>query len=232
MDGSVLAAWAGAAASLIGTGLTVWWPWHNRPQADWTLLEHATDSEEPISTTVPGLSDWLSSLKKDEPDSICSLYNSGDGDAYEVTVDGIGCKAYFLLLRAIGSSTEFTTPSSIAQFKAADRAYIIVRADEEADVIAIRLHWTKQPTHLARRVFRSYTLHGSLPEQPRHPIPEPRRHFPTLARYRFEHSKLGLWLFAPSRLSQLSRTLTVSPATESSRSDPNQQESATEQRKD
>jgi len=45
MDGSVLAAWAGAAASLFGAGLTVWWPWHNRPQADWTLLEHSTNPE-------------------------------------------------------------------------------------------------------------------------------------------------------------------------------------------
>ena len=53
MDGSVLAAWAGAAASLFGAGLTVWWPWHNRPQADWTLLEHSTNPELPISSTVP-----------------------------------------------------------------------------------------------------------------------------------------------------------------------------------
>ena len=52
MDGSVLAAWAGAAASLFGAGLTVWWPWHNRPQADWTLLEHSTNPELPISSTV------------------------------------------------------------------------------------------------------------------------------------------------------------------------------------
>lgn len=126
MDGSVLAAWAGAAASLFGAGLTVWWPWHNRPQADWTLLEHSTNPELPISSTVPGFSDWLESRDEAEPDSVCSVYNSGDGDAYDVSIEGIGCKAYFLLLRPIGDNTEFMTPSSIAQFKAADRAYIII----------------------------------------------------------------------------------------------------------
>ena len=129
MDGSVLAAWAGAAASLFGAGLTVWWPWHNRPQADWTLLEHSTNPELPISSTVPGFSDWLESRDEAEPDSVCSVYNSGDGDAYDVSIEGIGCKAYFLLLRPIGDNTEFMTPSSIAQFKAADRAYIIMHAD-------------------------------------------------------------------------------------------------------
>ena len=219
MDGSVLAAWAGAAASLFGAGLTVWWPWHNRPQADWTLLEHSTNPELPISSTVPGFSDWLESRDEAEPDSVCSVYNSGDGDAYDVSIEGIGCKAYFLLLRPIGDNTEFMTPSSIAQFKAADRAYIIMHADEKADVIAIRLHWTKQPTHLMRRVFRSYSIHGSLPEQPRHPIPETRRHLPTLTRYRFEHSRLGLWLFAHPRLHPLSRTLDIPPTTGSNRSD-------------
>ena len=219
MDGSVLAAWAGAAPSLFGAGLTVWWPWHNRPQADWTLLEHSTNPELPISSTVPGFSDWLESRDEAEPDSVCSVYNSGDGDAYDVSTEGIGCKAYFLLLRPIGDNTEFMTPSSIAQFKAADRAYIIMHADEKADVIAIRLHWTKQPTHLMRRVFRSYSIHGSLPEQPRHPIPETRRHLPTLTRYRFEHSRLGLWLFAHPRLHPLSRTLDTPPTTGSNRSD-------------
>ena len=67
MDGSVLAAWAGAAASLFGAGLTVWWPWHNRPQADWTLLEHSTNPELPISSTVrssgsPGIHSRTSDL--------------------------------------------------------------------------------------------------------------------------------------------------------------------------
>jgi hypothetical protein len=94
-----------------------------------------------------------------------------------------------------------------------------MHADEKADVIAIRLHWTKQPTHLMRRVFRSYSIHGSLPEQPRHPIPETRRHLPTLTRYRFEHSRLGLWLFAHPRLHPLSRTLDTPPTTGSNRSD-------------
>ena len=94
MDGSVLAAWAGAAASLFGAGLTVWWPWHNRPQADWTLLEHSTNPELPISSTVPGFSDWLESRDEAEPDSVCSVYNSGDGDAYDVSIEGIGCKAF------------------------------------------------------------------------------------------------------------------------------------------
>ena len=127
MDGSVLAAWAGAAASLFGAGLTVWWPWHNRPQADWTLLEHSTNPELPISSTVPGFSDWLESRDEAEPDSVCSVYNSGDGDAYDVSIEGIGCKAYFLLLRPILAHHEEET---IRSSKTDNMVFVVHGHDE------------------------------------------------------------------------------------------------------
>ena len=44
-----------AVVSAIMAGITVWWPWHNRPQADWTLLKYSTHPDTPLSATVPGL---------------------------------------------------------------------------------------------------------------------------------------------------------------------------------
>lgn len=164
MDGSVIAAWVGAAASLIGAGLTVWWPWHNRPQADWTLLKHSTHPDFPISATVPGLTGWLERREEKEPDLICSVYNSGDGDAYDVQVEGIECEAYFLTVSEVAGDTEFMTPSKIAQFKASDRLYMIAHFNEDARIISIHLHWTQQPTRMQRRVFRAFALKGDLPE--------------------------------------------------------------------
>lgn len=222
MAGSVIAAWVGAAASLIGAGLTVWWPWHNRPQADWTLLKHSTHPDFPISATVPGLTGWLERREEKEPDLICSVYNSGDGDAYDVQVEGIECEAYFLTVSEVAGDTEFMTPSKIAQFKASDRLYMIAHFNEDARIISIHLHWTQQLTRMQRRVFRPFALKGDLPEQPRHPIREPKRHHPSMLRYRFEHSRLGLWLY--SKFPRWAwRTLVPRPASPTKQEEPSQE---------
>lgn len=109
-----------AVVSAIMAGITVWWPWHNRPQADWTLLKYSTHPDTPLSATVPGLDGWLERRGEREPDFICGIYNSGDGAAYDVEVEGGGCKAYFLQITDDGTNTKFLTPSQIAQVESTD----------------------------------------------------------------------------------------------------------------
>lgn len=199
MDGSVIASWAGALVSLAGVVVSVWWPWRNRPQADWTLLKHSTDPCIPLSATVPGLAGWLTCRGEKEPDFICGIYNSGDGAAYDVEVEGNGCTAYFLQITDDGTNTKYLTPSKIAQVKSTDELLLLGFRSNDADVIAVRLIWTKQPTRLRRRVSLTYAIEGSIPEQPRYPVPEKRGHYPTMLRWWFEHSRLGLWLHGKSR---------------------------------
>lgn len=199
MDGSVIASWAGALVSLAGVVVSVWWPWRNRPQADWTLLKHSTDPGIPLSATVPGLAGWLARRGEKEPDFICGIYNSGDGAAYDVEVEGNGCTAYFLQITDDGTNTKYLTPSKIAQVKSTDELLLLGFRSNDADVIAVRLIWTKQPTRLRRRVSLTYAIEGSIPEQPRYPVPEKRGHYPTMLRWWFEHSRLGLWLHGKSR---------------------------------
>lgn len=222
MDGSVIAAWAGAAASLIGAGLTVWWPWHNRPQADWTFVEHEADIGQPISSTIPGFTDLLEEREETEPDFIISLYNSGDGDAYDVKMTGIGCEAHFLTFEDVGKSRSIACTDVIAQFKTSEHVYLIIRTENDAPLIAIRLHWTKQPTRLRSRVFQTYTVRGQYPDQPKQPIPEKKQHFPSMLRYRFEHSRFGLWLY--SKFPRWAwRTLVPRPASPTKQEEPSQE---------
>lgn len=110
IDWSAWISTGSAVVSAVMAGITVWWPWHNRPQADWTLLRYSTHPDIPLSATVPGLDGWLKRRGEREPDFICGIYNSGDGAAYDVKVDSIGCKAYFLQITDDGTNTKFLTP--------------------------------------------------------------------------------------------------------------------------
>ncbi len=59
IDWSAWISTGSAVVSAVMAGITVWWPWHNRPQADWTLLRYSTHPDTPLSATVPGLDGWL-----------------------------------------------------------------------------------------------------------------------------------------------------------------------------
>ena len=211
IDWSAWISTGSAVVSAVMAGITVWWPWHNRPQADWTLLRYSTHPDTPLSATVPGLDGWLKRRGEREPDFICGIYNSGDGAAYDVKVDSIGCKAYFLQITDDGTNTKFLTPSQIAQVESTDELLLLGFRNDDADIIAIRLIWTAQPTRLRRRVSLTYAIEGSIPKQPRYPVPKKREHYPTLLRWRFEHSRVGLWLHSKSHRWAW-RTLDAPPA--------------------
>lgn len=59
IDWSAWISTGSAVVSAVMAGIPVWWPWHNRPQADWTLLRYSTHPDIPLSATVPGLDGWL-----------------------------------------------------------------------------------------------------------------------------------------------------------------------------
>lgn len=194
MDWGDVATWCATGVAVASAVISVWWPWHNRPQADWTFLRYENRPESPIADAVPGLFVWLEERGEPEPSFICELRNSGDGTAFEVEVRGNGCTAYFLRVHEDRGHEVFLMPSLVASIETSDRLYVIGFCDEGAKNISIRLSWTRQPTRLQRRVWREYRVAGSLPKQPRQPIREKRPRQVSMLRWKFEHSPLGLWL--------------------------------------
>jgi hypothetical protein len=186
MEPGDIATWAAALIAVVSAVLTIWIPLRRRPEAGWAVLSLNSDPER----AYPGLERFRKGLKLGTPDLCLMLLNDGDGDAYDVVVDGIGCNVEMLdVERYSEGHNEFSKLSLYPRIGMTDSRLLLAYRDEksESDFIGIRIHWLLSPTRLQKKVFQQLSLEGEMPPMPKYPIPEPSKEKTVgLLRYRFQ----------------------------------------------
>ena len=168
MDASVVASWAGAFVSLLGVVVSVWWPWRNRPQADWFFSDYGGGDDVLL---VHGLADWSAHDRPGRPDRVVALLNDGDGAAFNVRVTVEGGGAYLLDADDDGVARVVRELPTVHVVEAG-RTVVMAVYEDDPDLVVLTVHWTLQPTRLRQAVYRRIALRGRIGNQPWKPIPE------------------------------------------------------------
>ncbi|WEV72119.1 hypothetical protein [Bifidobacterium sp. ESL0790] len=174
MDIGSLASWFGALISLLTAGFAVWWNWHTRPEASWSVT--ALMANVPSVDVIPGLRAYVASRGFSEPGLVVTATNDGDGDAYQVSVDGVGCRVTTLQRTGI-PDRPFVDLQTIPRIPIGEHMILLVWLEPIQDAEqAIRFHWVLQPTRSMKAVRQDYFLNDRADRvQPRRPLPEPER---------------------------------------------------------
>ncbi|MEE8667251.1 MAG: hypothetical protein SOI13_05240 [Bifidobacterium mongoliense] len=191
MNAEVLASWAGAAVSLAGTAITVWWPWRNRPQASWFVQRFEATDEALYSR---GLLDAQPHDGLGRPEFLLDVLNDGDGPAFDITVDSDACIIRILKVKTLSTGERVVEELPNAHsVKPGESFLAAVWNSAVKDNVVFSVHWTLQPTRYQSRVYHSFALKGDLERQPWKPIPEGSRDGSNLTWYLLSHSTVAKW---------------------------------------
>jgi hypothetical protein len=169
IDFSVFASWSGAIVSLATTGISLYRQIHNRPEADWSLM--ILDSNQGPAFAIPKLSEYLTLRELSDPDWVMQLTDDGDGDAYQVKVDGNGCK--IMLITATGiEDRPFVEVNRISHVHVGEDINLLVWKTGTTGVRTVNIHWVLQPTRNRHHVVKKIQIDGEILLVPKHPLPE------------------------------------------------------------
>lgn len=193
VDWGDVATWCATGVAVASAVVSVWWPWHNRPQANWFAAKFEKDKVEP-ALRVHGLLPFNPSNGRGMPDMLLETLNDGDGAAFNVTASMEGGECLIVEGHEIdGDDHAYMERPSLTMVDPGGRFLLAVWCDEPD--VNLLVHWTRQPTRLDKRVYHRIGLVGRCEEQPVAPIPEPDPDFhPRLWWYRLTH-----WRIADSR---------------------------------
>lgn len=198
MDGAVIASWVGAAASLTGSALTVWWPWRNRPQASWFIQKF---DMTPDLLAALGLTGWQTHDGLFDPDMVLDILNDGDGPAFNITLDGTGIKTRIIEFTPIDEDTKALAElPSVHAVGPGEKMRVLAWLDSGRENVSLRIHWILQPTRIQKRVYHEIAVEGGIENQPWEPIPESSHEGPNLIWYRLAHSRPLQWLYGRRRI--------------------------------
>lgn len=193
VDWGDAATWCATGVAVASAVISVWWPWHNRPQASWFAAKFEKDKVEP-ALRLHGLLPFGPSNGRGMPDMLLEMLNDGDGAAFNVTASMEGGECLIVEGHEIdeGNHAHMERPS-LNMVAPGERFLLAVWCDEPD--VNLLVHWTLQPTRLDKRVYHRIGLVGGCEAQPVAPIPEPDPDFhPWLWWYRLTH-----WRIAYSR---------------------------------
>lgn len=83
MDWGDVATWCATGVAVVSAVISVWWPWHNRPQASWFAATFEKGKVEP-ALQLHGLLPFGPSNGRGMPDMLLEMLNDGDGAAFNV----------------------------------------------------------------------------------------------------------------------------------------------------
>lgn len=190
------ATWIAAAIAFASAFIAVWWPWHNRSQASWAVAKMGENGEDG-SSAFAGLREWMNANEIKAPDKILEISNDGDGDAFDVEIQGVQCE----IKRVERHGDVFVTTSLYSRVKTADSMIVFVYFPKrQAEYYGLRIEWTLRPTRLGRRVYL-FTYDGEgAPRPTRHPIRKWGNPFRFQSKLRYRLGRFLTW--AGNRLSK------------------------------
>lgn len=88
------ATWFSAGVAVVSAIFTVWWPWHNRPQACFVSMPF--DSFDAFAAALPEFRGLDMLYTRGEPDYAVKLTNAGDCVAFDVSLSAIDCDVFIV----------------------------------------------------------------------------------------------------------------------------------------
>lgn len=199
MDWGDAATWCATGVAVVSAVVSVWWPWHNRPQASWFAAMFKGDMLEQ-AFVLHGLLPFSPSNGRGMPDMLLEMLNDGDGAAFNVTTSMEGGECLIVEGHKVDVDDHaHVERPSLNMVEPGGRFLLSVWCDEpDANLL---VHWTLQPTRLDKRVYCRIGLVGECEAQPVAPIPEPDHDsHPWLWWYRLTH-----WRISQSRPARFAR---------------------------
>lgn len=136
----VAAAVASAVAAIVSTCLVLWLRYRDRPAAEW-MVEPLYFVQSPAFDRI-----WRQ-VRSGPPHEQIVVTNVGDGTAYRLRAEGVGCKV--LLYRADASDSRgFATPSSISHLRTGEHFGLFIWHDKPSlrEAERVKLLWRESPT--------------------------------------------------------------------------------------
>ena len=181
------ATWVAAGISFFSAFVSVWWPWRNRPIADWIAENHVFVESAPLSETQKELDAWVAVNGYDHGYNAVDMINCGDGSAYNVTVEGIGCRIRVLSREStLHSSGNISEVDMVSVVRSSEFVRCIVCPDQDSGAVAYVIRWTPSPVRTRTRLKRTIVVRGSDVRLPSRPVSERTRGNPSMLRYRVE----------------------------------------------
>lgn len=163
-----VATWFAAFVAVISAAITVWWPWINRPQASWFVIDY-NDVTSALLTN--NLIQWNPHNGRGLPDKVFEILNDGDGAAFNVSITMEGGEAAIVTGRDDGVNNVVIEIPNVHVVQAGGSFIVGVWLD--SDTASILIHWTLQPTRKDRRVYHRVGIAGQIDRQPWKPLREP-----------------------------------------------------------
>lgn len=162
------ATWFAALVAVVSAAITVWWPWINRPQANWFIIDYA---DATAALTANNISSWKPHNGRGMPDRVFEILNNGDGAAFNVSVTVEGGEAAIVTGKNDEVGTVVIELPNVHVVQAGGS--FIVGAWLDSDTASVLIHWTLQPTRMNHRVYCRVCIAGQIDKQPWKPIREP-----------------------------------------------------------
>lgn len=183
------ATWFSAGVAVVSAIFTVWWPWHNRPQA--CLVSIPFDSFDAFAAVVPEFRGLDMLYTRGEPDYAVKLTNSGDCIAFDVSLSAIDCDV-FIVEPVEGSentrrSRKILFPSALPSISCGESVLVVAYRHKNAQRSGFRVRWMARPVRCHKYVSQLIELEGKFALQPYNPIPEKRSYRPFVWFYKLSH---------------------------------------------
>ncbi|MFU0591401.1 hypothetical protein ACMZ8P_01685 [Gardnerella leopoldii] len=183
------ATWFSAGAAVVSVIFTVWWPLHNRPQACWFSI--AFDSFDSFAAVVPEFRGLEMMYTRGEPDYAVNLTNSGDCDAFDVSLSAIDCDVFIVkpvegAVNARGLR-KILLPSALPSISCGESVLVVAYRHKNAQRSGFRVRWMARPARCHKYVSQLIELEGKFALQPYNPIPEKRSYRPFVWFYKLSH---------------------------------------------
>lgn len=193
VDWGDVATWCATGVAVVSAVISVWWPWHNRPQASWFAAMFKGDMGNMLEQAfvLHGLLPFNPSNGRGMPDMLLEMLNDGDGAAFNVTTSMEGGECLIVEGHEVDMDSHAHVERPSLNMVAPGERFLLAVWCDGPDVNLL-VHWTLQPTRLDKRVYRRIGLVGYCEPQPTSPIPE-RNHdpHPRLWWYRLTHWRIS-----------------------------------------
>ncbi|EPI53514.1 hypothetical protein [Gardnerella pickettii] len=183
------ATWFSAGVAVVSAIFTVWWPWHNRPQA--CLVSMPFDSFDAFAAVLPEFRGLEMMYTRGQPDYAVKLTNSGDCVAFDVSLSAIDCDVFIVepvegVVEGRGSR-KILLPESLASISCGESVLVVAYRHKNAQRSGFRVRWMARPVRCHKYVSQLIELEGKFDLQPYNPIPEKRSYHPFVWFYRLTH---------------------------------------------
>ncbi|WP_116689659.1 hypothetical protein [Gardnerella vaginalis] len=183
------ATWFSAGVAVVSAIFTVWWPWHNRPQACFVSMPF--DSFDAFAAALPEFRGLDMLYTRGEPDYAVKLTNAGDCVAFDVSLSAIDCDVFIVepvegVVDARGFR-KILLPESLASISCGESVLVVAYRHKNVQRSGFRVRWMVRPVRCHKYVSQLIELEGKFDLQPYNPIPEKRSYHPFVWFYRLTH---------------------------------------------